>query len=378
MGKTQELLEYFEKNEEKIFADLKCLVDTEAMTDDLEELAKVRQMVKGLFENRLGVKVSEYSQPHSHNILTFSWGDGNKQILMVGHCDTVQPIGSIRYEDRDGEIHGAGAYDMKGGLISILWSIKAYQDLGYTPVCKLVILINSDEETGSLESRDMICKLSKESLAAIVCEPSSEELGEIKTGRKGHMRFNVEVFGKAAHAGNRHKDGVNAIWEMAKQIDYIQNLTNYKMGTTFNVGICNAGTTTNAVPAKACYSVDCRFFTTNEGNGALAKIKAIKTSVPGTTMKVNVDNFTPPMEETKENIALYKLAREAGEEIGLTIKNTVAGGYSDGNRTAFVGTPTLDGMGCFGRGAHSPDETVYKKKTIGRMAVLASTILKIN
>ena len=167
--------------------------------------------------------------------MKFEFGQGDGTVLLIGHYDTVCPIGSMELRQEGNELHGPGVLDMKSGLVSAIWSMKAYRDLGIDPGKCLRMVINGDEEIRSPESSSIICEQAQGCKAALVCEPCTSN-GDLKTGRKGSIGFEVTIHGKATHAGNNHKGGINAIEEMAREIQYVHSLTDYEAGTTLNVG----------------------------------------------------------------------------------------------------------------------------------------------
>ena len=209
----QKILAYLKEHETEIFEDLKSLVLTEASTSDIEALAKVREKLVMLIKERTGEDCFVYEAENGHCPVRFQYGKGTEKILFIGHYDTVHLIGALKYYTEGNELHGPGVYDMKGGLISAIWTVKAYKDLGIDPGKRLEFIFNGDEETGSAESTDIICELAKDAKAALVCEPCTAN-GDLKTGRKGLVRFTVRIHGKASHAGNAHKEGINAIEEL--------------------------------------------------------------------------------------------------------------------------------------------------------------------
>lgn len=372
----QKILTYLKAHEAEIFEDLKTLVLAEASTSDIEALAETRKVLERLITERTGAETYVYKAPKGHDLVRFEIGEGEEKLLLIGHYDTVHLIGALKYYAEGNKLHGPGVADMKSGLISAIWTAKAYKDLGIEPGKRLVFIFNGDEETGSRESSGIICDLAKDAKAALVCEPCVGN-GNLKTGRKGTISFNVKIHGKASHAGNAHKEGINAIEEMASEILYIQRLTDYDAGTTVNVGICSGGTKLNVVPALAEFSVDCRYKTMEEGERVQQEICGLAVTVPGTSREVEVIKGKLPMEETPANMALFELARECGEKLGLEFSHQFVGGGSDGNAVSAMGIPTLDGLGGWGDGAHSSEEYLLIDQYVPRIALLASLILKI-
>lgn len=372
----QKLLNYYREHESEIFEDLKTLVLAEASTSDIEELANVRKVLEKLIEDRTGMIPQVYETPDKHDVVRVDAGEGDETVVIVGHYDTVHPIGALSYRVDGEKLRGPGVYDMKSGLISAIWALKAYKDLGIETGKKLICVFNGDEETGSKDSNDIICEIAKNAKAALVTEPSTAA-GNIKTGRKGNMKFNVTIHGKAAHAGNAHQDGINALEEMAHEILFVQSLTNYEEGTTVNVGVAEGGTKVNVVPDHATFNVDCRFKKMSERQRIIDAICGMKTTVPGATCEVEFVDGKLPMEESEGNMALFAIAKICGEKLGLSFTHEFVGGGSDGNAISAMGVPTLDGLGAYGDHAHSPEEFIYKDQLIPRMALLTALIPQI-
>ena len=372
----EKILSYLKEHEEQIFADLKTLVQAEASSSDIEELAECRKVLAGLVRERVGSEVFVYEAKEGHHPIRFEYGEGEEQVLLIGHYDTVCTIGSMEYYIDGNELHGPGVLDMKSGVVSAIWAMKAYKDLGIDPGKKLVMVVNADEEIRSPESSDIICGLAKNCKAALVCEPAISN-GDLKTGRKGSIGFTVTIHGKAAHAGTNPRAGINAVEEMAREIQYIHSLTDFEVGTTLNVGICNGGTKANVVPDLARMVVDCRYMKMSEGQRIRKLIEELPPSVPGTTREVETDEGMPPMEQTPGNLGLFELAAESGKKLGLSFSHQFVGGGSDGNKVSAMGIPTLDGLGAVGDCAHAVNEHLIIDQYIPRIALLASLIIRI-
>ena len=372
----EKILAYLKEHETEIFADLKRLVEAEASTTDIDELAACREVLVGLIRERVGAEVSVYDAPGGHHPIRFEYGQGEEQVLLIGHYDTVCTIGSMKYYVEGNELHGPGVLDMKSGLISAIWSMKAYRDLGIDPGKKLVMMVNADEEIRSPESSAIICEVAKGCKAALVCEPSVGN-GDLKTGRKGSMGFDITIHGKAAHAGNNPRGGINAVEEMAREIQYIHSLTDFEAGTTLNVGICSGGTKDNVIPDTARMKADCRYIKVSEGKRIRNLIENMEVSVPGATREVVTDEGLPPMEQAPGNLALFELAAECGQKLGFSFSHQLVGGGSDGNKVSAMGIPTLDGLGAVGDGAHAVNEHLLIDQYIPRIALLASLIIRI-
>ena len=232
----QKLLAYLKEHEAEIFADLKELVLAEASTSDIDQLAHIREVLSRMIKERTGSDTFVYEAKGGHNPMKFEFGQGDGTVLLIGHYDTVCPIGSMELRQEGNELHGPGVLDMKSGLVSAIWSMKAYKDLGIDPGKCLRMVINGDEEIRSPESSSIICEQAQGCKAALVCEPCTSN-GDLKTGRKGSIGFEITIHGKATHAGNNHKGGINAIEEMAREIQYVHSLTDYEAGTSEKLGL---------------------------------------------------------------------------------------------------------------------------------------------
>ncbi|HLM39901.1 MAG TPA: M20 family metallopeptidase [Microvirga sp.] len=284
---------------------------------------------------------------------------GEPGILVMSHLDTVHPVGTILHDlplriegDR---LYGPGIYDMKGGAYFCLEAFKdvARRGSGARP---LVFLVTPDEEIGSPMTRRIIEDLGRRSAYALVTEPGRDG-GKIVTSRKGVGRFDVHVEGRPAHAGSRHQDGRNAISEAARQILAIEALTDYARGITTSVGMVSGGTAVNTVPQHCHFPVDLRVETVADGEALTAAILGLEARASGFKVTVTGGMNRPPYERSEATSRLFDHARMLAAEIGFDlVSSSRVGGGSDGNFTAALGTPTLDGLGIDGDGAHTLQE----------------------
>jgi glutamate carboxypeptidase len=282
-----------------------------------------------------------------------------KPILVMSHLDTVHPIGTTRSDlpiriegDR---LYGPGVYDMKGGAWFALEALKDVARKG-TAARPIVFLVTPDEEIGSPLTRPMIEDFGRRSAYALVTEPARDN-GLIVTARKGVGRFDVHVEGRPAHAGSRHKDGRNAIHEAARHVLAIEAMTDYARGITTTVGMISGGTAVNVVPQHCRFPVDIRVETVADGEALKAAILGLKPHNPDMTIAVTGDMNRPPYERTEGVEKLFQHAKGLAAEIGFELVSAPrVGGGSDGNFTAAIGTPTLDGLGIDGDGAHTLQE----------------------
>ncbi|MFD0697741.1 M20 family metallopeptidase [Paenibacillus sp. GCM10027628] len=333
------------------------------------------------FARLTGGTVERISHPTAGDRLLCHVGNGSKQLLLLGHYDTVWPLGEAGrrpFRIENGKAYGPGVYDMKAGLLQAMFAIKVLQDMGRLPEDKRVVLLfNSDEEIGSPTSRELIEEVARQSAAAFILEPPMEPSGALKTSRKGSGRYKLTVKGISAHAGVNPQKGVSAIEELAFQIQRLHGWTDYSLGTTVNVGLVQGGIGSNVVAEHAEAEIDVRVATLEEARRLEAEFATLKANHPEAELTVTGGMTRPPMERTASIGSLFELARDlAHTEFATALEETATGGVSDGNFTAAVGTPTLDGLGARGDHAHSPLEYVLIDEIPYRTALLARLIEK--
>jgi glutamate carboxypeptidase len=299
--------------------------------------------------------------------------------LISGHVDTVWPLGSIQAmpPQRDnGHYFGPGAYDMKGGLVQLIFALRALHALGLSPPLTPVIFLNSDEEIGSVDSRRHIRRLARGAVRALVLEPPASPGGALKTGRKGVSRFEVVVTGRAAHAGTSPEQGVSAILELSHLVQRLFALSDPRAGVTVNVGAIDGGLGANVIAPEASALVDVRAPTKAAAASIAQAIHSLKPTRPGTFLTVHSEPGRPPMPSTLRNRTLFKRAQRLAAELGLHIEESpLVGGASDANLTSEL-TATLDGLGAVGDGAHARDEHVVVSALPERAALLALLLLE--
>lgn len=299
------------------------------------------------------------------------------QILVIGHLDTVYPMGTIAktpFRVSGGRAWGPGTFDMKGGLVLALFAMDALRAAAVAAQKNFVFLWTSDEEIGSEASRAMIEAEARRSDAVLVLEPAFGADGRLKTQRKGVGGVELVVTGKSAHAGIEPEKGVNAVHELALQIERLAGMNDLKRGITVQATVIEGGTVSNVVPAHARGEVDIRFTRLADGARIEREIRALKPVLRGARLQITGGVNRPPLERTPAIAKLFASAQYLAGEIGVKLGEAATGGGSDGNFTAALGVPTLDGLGCVGDGAHSPHEHVLIRALPERAALLAGLI----
>ncbi|MCM2535813.1 M20 family metallopeptidase [Neobacillus pocheonensis] len=337
---------FFQNKIDDILLELKNYVEMESPSSNKEAVDKLGSYIQQQFI-KLGCRLTRIKQEEFGDQLRLEYGEGEEQILILGHFDTVKDIGTLEQEPwrvEEGRVYGRGTYDMKAGIVFAYFALQAIREHNLPLNKRLVFLWNTDEEMGSPSSREYIQEEASKSSSVLVLEPSYGN-GSLKTSRKGGGEFKVMVHGKAAHAGNDHAKGVNAIAELAHHILEIQSWTNYEEGTTLSVGMINGGSASNVVPEFAEAIVDVRVAKKSAMSVIQNRTVALTPVHPEAKVSVHWEFVTPPMERTKQTEQLYRLAYEQAAEEGFDLTEMNAGGTSDGNFAAAAGVPVLDGLG---------------------------------
>lgn len=309
-----------------------------------------------------------------------SFGQGSRQILLLGHFDTVWPVGQLTrmpLKREDGRLHGPGVFDMKAGIGLGVLATRALIELAPPADTRIVMLWTTDEEIGSGTSRALIETEAAQSAAVLVLEPSLPG-GALKTSRKGVGEFHMTVRGKSAHAGLDPGKGISAIRELARQILAIDALQDPASGVTLNVGVVNGGTRSNVVPDEAHATIDARAVTRADAERVQRAMLALQPHIAGATIEVTGGFDRPPLERTAAVVKLFALAQAAAAELGIVLEEGSAGGGSDGNFTAALGVPTLDGCGAIGDGAHALHEHVVIDALVPRAATIAGVLQRLS
>ena len=301
------------------------------------------------------------------------WGGDGPGILVLSHLDTVHPIGTIDETlavRREGDrVYGPGIYDMKGGAYLAAYAFRHLVRTGRETPLPITFLFIPEEEVGSPTSRAAIEAAARSNRYVLVTEPARDG-GRIVTARKGVAIFEMTVTGRSSHAGVRHQDGRSAIREMARQILRLEDLTDYERGVTVNVGVVEGGTGSNVVPAQCRARIDMRVPSPEAGDEMCARVLGLEPFGPDVQVEVTGGMNRPPYEKGAAIEALFEHAKELAAEIGFELGDVKTGGGSDGNFTAALGVPTLDGLGVDGYGAHSHEEHMYFSSLVPRARLM--------
>lgn len=353
-----------------MLADIEALVTCESPSADLSAIASSADLVARIGTGRLGVS-PERIVIDGRTHLRWRLGAEPSRVLVLCHHDTVWPLGSLSrrpFEITGGVLRGPGCFDMKAGLVLALHAAAELTDRS-----GVTILVTGDEEIGSPSSRALIEAEAAGCAAALVLEASAEG-GALKTERKGVSLYELRAYGKAAHAGLEPERGVNATLELAHQLLAMAAIGDEGRGTTVTPTLMSAGTTTNTVPAAGQFAVDVRVRVTTEQDRVDAAMRSLRPVLDGARLEISGGPNRPPL-ESAASAALFARAVEMAAKLGLPqLACAAVGGGSDGNLTAGVGTPTLDGLGAVGGGAHADDEHVLVAELPRRAALVAALI----
>jgi glutamate carboxypeptidase len=376
------LLEWLLPREPEMTRLLGQLVSAESPSDDKAAVDRVGRIVAEEWRHR-GARVALFRQRERGDHIRAEWNPPEKrakgQILVLGHLDTVYGLGTLGrmpFRLKQGRAYGPGAFDMKGGLVIALFAVDALAAAGRMPQKRIVFLWTSDEEIGSGTSRALIEREARRSDAVLVLEPASGLEGRVKTGRKGVGEVEIIATGRAAHAGLNPEDGVNAIEEIALQIARISRWNQPRRGITVNAGVIEGGTRANVIPEKARVVADVRASRAGDMSALEGKFRALRPILRGAKLQIRGGFNRPPMER-KNCAALYAKARSVAKAMRITLGEAYVGGGSDGNFTAALGVPTLDGLGAVGEGAHSANENIVIRALPERAALLAGLLASI-
>lgn len=362
-----------------IVALIKQFVECESPSNDAAAVARFADLL--VESTRDIASATQVSTPKfgPHVRLEFSL-PGKKsggQILMLGHSDTVWPLGTLTqmpFKEESKRLWGPGVLDMKAGLAFAIFAAQMLRDLEVPLDRRLVLLCVSDEEVGSETSREVTEAEARKSEAVLVLEPGTGLSGKLKTSRKGVGDYTIKVKGRASHAGVDFTSGASAILELCRQVEVIAKFTNLERGVTVNPGVIRGGTRTNVVAAEAEAEIDIRVNTMDDADALDRLFSGLHAFDSRCELSVRGGLNRPPMERTGRIEQLFRKAEAVAKNLGLEIEESTTGGGSDGNFTAALGIPTLDGLGAVGEGAHAPNESIFVDRISDRIALLAGLI----
>jgi len=351
------------------------LVECESPSDDPAGIHKCADLFGGMLGDIARVRI----YPGKHLRCEFRLPGSRKQgqILALGHSDTVWPLGTLKtmpFRQARGRLWGPGVLDMKAGLVFFAFAMRILRELNIPVRRRVVLQINSDEEVGSASSRLLTEETARESAAVLVLEPGTGLDGKLKTARKGVGDFSITVRGRAAHAGLDFEKGANAVVEMARQIERIASFTRLHQGVTVSPGVIQGGTRSNVVPAECHVEVDVRAPSAAAQRYLERQFASLKPFDKRCSVDVAGGLNRPPMERSAGVRGLFQTARTLGAEMGISLEESSSGGGSDGNFTAALGIPTLDGLGAVGEGAHASHESILINRIADRTALLAKLV----
>ena len=371
-------LRYFESHSDEFVQTIREFVDVESPSDNKLAGDRMGALLASKFEALGGRATVHRAEDYADNIqIDFSGESAMKPVLLLGHFDTVYPLGTLEKMPchiANGRLHGPGVLDMKSGIALMFYAIEALKDWHGALPRPVTVFLVSDEEVGSRSSRKITEALAKKSAAVFVLEPAAGLRGAVKTARKGVGEYTLRVEGVAAHAGLDPGKGHSAICELARQITVISKLNNLKQGISVNPGVIRGGTRTNVVAAEAVVEIDVRIKSASQAKNLDRKIRGLKPFDKRCKLAVEGGINRFPMERTAGVASLYKKARTLMQQIDWKLEEAAVGGGSDGNFTAGMGIPTLDGMGGVGEGAHAVHEYIVISELPRRALLLAGMI----
>jgi glutamate carboxypeptidase len=356
------------------------LVQCESPSHDKAAVDRCGEIVAREWRRRKAVvRTLEQKKRGNHIRAEFACGNTRSapQILVLGHIDTVYPIGDLKknpFRVSEGRAWGPGTFDMKGGLVLAMFAVDALRAAGVVPARRIVFLWTSDEEIGSESSRAAIESEARRSDAVLVLEPSLGPEGKLKTARKGVGGAEIIVTGRSAHAGIEPEKGVNAVHELALQIERLMRMNDPRRGITVQTTVIEGGTVSNVVPDSARAEVDIRISRMADAARIERKLHGLRPILKGAKVEVRGGINRPPLERTAAVQKLFAHARGLAAAMGSKLEEASTGGGSDGNLTAALGIPTLDGLGAVGNGAHTPHEHVVIRALPARAALIAGLL----
>ncbi|MGI9075572.1 MAG: M20 family metallopeptidase [Bryobacteraceae bacterium] len=375
-------IRYAAEKQAEIVKLIKEMAECESPSDSPADVNRFVDLVMEKTKDIAGARTIPSKRYGKHLRLEFNLPGRKKkgQVLGLGHSDTVWPLGTLNtmpVRKYNGRLWGPGVLDMKAGLAFFIYAVRALRELDVAVARMVVLLIASDEEVGSGTSRSVTEAEAKQSDFVLVVEPGTGLTGKLKTARKGVGDYTVSIEGRASHAGVDFSDGASAILEAARQIERITGFTDLKRGITVNPGVISGGIRTNVVAAQARVGVDVRVVRLKDAVALDRKFRALRPVDKRCGIRVEGGLNRPPMEHTRAIAKLFARAKKMGAELGIDVEESSTGGGSDGNFTAALGVPTLDGLGGVGEGAHAVNESILIDRIADRVALLAMLVAEL-
>src|SRR5579862_438836 len=371
-------LRYFESRSDAVVQTIREFVEVESPSDAKVAGDRMGAILASKFETLGGRATVHRAEDYADNIqIDFPGREGVKPVLLLGHFDTVYPLGTLAKMPchlTSGRLHGPGVLDMKSGIALMFYAIEALKAWHGTLPRPITVFLVSDEEVGSSSSRKITEALAKKSAAVLVLEPAAGLRGAVKTARKGVGEYLVKVEGVAAHAGLDPGKGHSAVVELARQITSIATLNDLKQGISVNPGVIRGGTRTNVIAAEAIVEIDVRIKSASQAKHLDRKIRGLRPFDKRCKLSIEGGINRFPMERTAGVAALYKKAQAISKQLDWKLEEAAVGGGSDGNFTAGIGIPTLDGLGGVGEGAHAVHEYIVISELPRRALLLAGMI----
>jgi glutamate carboxypeptidase len=374
------LLAHVQAQQAGIIALIRRMVECESPSDNPRAVDRFVDLVSAEAAPFASIQTFPGGKFGKHLLCEFALPGRSKKkgdILALGHSDTVWPMGTLTqmpFREADGRLWGPGVLDMKSGIAFFLFAVRALRELDVPVRSRVKLLINSDEEVGSDSSRTLTQETARRAKAVLVLEPGTGLEGKLKTARKGVGDYTVTVRGRASHAGVDFPAGASAIVELARQIECVSGFTDLKRGITVNPGLISGGSRSNVVAAEARTVVDIRAPRVRDAEALDRKFHALKPFDKRCQLEIHGGLNRPPMERSVGIVQLFRTAQQLARELGVTLEESMTGGGSDGNLTAALGIPTLDGLGGVGEGAHAVNESILINRIADRTSLVAKLI----
>ena len=376
------ILSYVRSRQPAIVETIRKFAECESPSDNPPAVGRFLELVSDTVARYARVKTYPGGRFGKHLVCEMTLPGRPKigQILALGHSDTVWPMGTLRgmpFRQEKGRLWGPGVLDMKAGIVFFLFAAEALRELEIPTRSKVLLQLNSDEEVGSLSSRPLTEKNAARSKAVLVLEPGTGLEGKLKTARKGVGDFTIRVSGRASHAGVDFEAGASAVLELARQIERVAGFTNLERGITVNPGVVAGGTRSNVVAAEAHAVVDIRVLRLKDAAGLEKKFHSLKPFDRRCRIEVTGGLNRPPMERSAGIVRLFRTAQSLAADLRVQVEESLTGGGSDGNFTAALGVPTLDGLGAVGEGAHAANESILVNRIADRTALIAKLMAQL-